>query len=205
MENKSIIFLSKLWARRALAASCKILNFCYLRSLGNESVLSFRSTSLDNKLFLILHDIRSAYNVGAIFRTADGSGVSKIYLSGYTPAPAEDDKLAKSRADKMIEKTALGAEQSVSWEKCDDLGKLLESLKEENFSIVALEKNDDSIDIRKYDKKFPMAIILGNEVDGVDQSVLEKCDAVVSIPMRGKKESLNVSVAAGIAMYEMLS
>lgn len=160
---------------------------------------------MENELFLILHDIRSAYNVGAIFRTADGSGVSKIFLSGYTPTPVDESKLNKSRADKMIEKTALGAEQSVAWEKCEDLENLIEKLKEENFSIVALEKNKDSIDIRKFEKKFPMALILGNEVEGVEQRILQKCDAVVSIPMRGKKESLNVSVAAGIAMYEVLS
>ncbi|KKQ80320.1 MAG: tRNA/rRNA methyltransferase [Candidatus Moranbacteria bacterium GW2011_GWD2_38_7] len=160
---------------------------------------------MDKILYLILHDIRSAYNVGAIFRTADGSGVDKIYLTGYTPSPAEENKVYKTRADKMIEKTALGAEKSVVWEKSEDLELLLEKLKAENFSIVALEKNEDAVDISKYEKNFPIALILGNEVEGVSPEILSKCDAVVSIPMRGKKESLNVSVAAGIAMYELLN
>lgn len=180
-------------------------NPCYLRLLGKESLLSFRSTSLDNKLYLILHDIRSAYNVGAIFRTADGSGVSKIFLTGYTPSPAEENKLRKTQADKMIEKTALGAEKNVSWEKHEDLKEVIEKLKEENFQIAALEKTDDAVDLKKFEKKFPLALILGNEVDGVSGEILKKCDVIVSIPMKGKKESLNVSVAAGIAMYEILT
>ena len=172
---------------------------------------------MKKELFLILHDIRSAYNVGAIFRTADGAGVGKIYLSGYTPCPhllrksvaggpipSNENKPYKTQADKMIEKTALGAEKSIPWEKCQDLKKLLEKLKEEKISIVALEKNDGATDIKKYKTKFPMALILGNEVEGVPEDILQKCDAVVSIPMRGQKESLNVSVAAGIAMYEIL-
>ena len=159
---------------------------------------------MKKELFLILHDIRSAYNVGAIFRTADGAGVSKIYLSGYTPIPSDENKSYKTQADKMIEKTALGAEKNIPWEKCQDLKKLLEKLKEEKISIVALEKNDGATDIKKYKTKFPMALILGNEVEGVPEDILQKCDAVVSIPMRGQKESLNVSVAAGIAMYEIL-
>lgn len=180
-------------------------NFCYLRSLGKENKLSFRSTSLDNKLCLILHDIRSAYNVGAIFRTADGSGVSKIYLTGYTPKPAESDKDKKTQADKMIEKTALGAEKNVPWEKYESLEEVINVLKKENFFIAALEKTDDAIDLKKFKKQFPIALILGNEVEGVSSETLKKCDAVISIPMRGKKESLNVSVAAGIAMYEILN
>lgn len=157
-----------------------------------------------NKLSLILHDIRSAYNVGAIFRTADGAGVGKIYLSGYTPCPADGEKKYKTDADKMIEKTALGAEKNIPWEKCEDLEKLLEKLSQEKIQVVALEKTDDAEDLKKFKPKFPVALILGNEVEGVAENILQKCDAVISIPMRGQKESLNVSVAAGIAMYEIL-
>ena len=156
------------------------------------------------KLFLILHDIRSAYNVGAIFRTADGAGVSKIYLSGYTPCPPNKNKLHKTQADKMIEKTALGAEKSVAWEKCENLEKLFEKLRSKKIKVIALEKTKNSTDIKKFKISFPSALILGNEVNGVSKDVLKKCDAIVSIPMRGKKESLNVSVAAGIAMYDLL-
>jgi tRNA G18 (ribose-2'-O)-methylase SpoU len=159
----------------------------------------------NKQLFLILHDIRSAYNVGAIFRSADGAGVAKVYLTGYTPLPPDQDKLCKTQAEKMIEKTALGAEISVDWEYCADLALLLEKLKQENCTIVALEKTPTSCEINKYDPIFPAVLILGNEVEGVSQDVLEKCDAVVSLPMRGTKESLNVSVAAGIAMYQLLT
>ena len=143
------------------------------------------------------------YNVGAIFRTADGAGVSKIYLTGYTPCPPDKNKPHKTQADKMIEKTALGAEKTVGWERYDNLGTLLEELKKKKIKIIALEKIKNSQDIKKFKPYFPAALILGNEVEGVSKSVLKKCDTVV-FPMRGKKESLNVSVAAGIAMYEML-
>lgn len=160
---------------------------------------------MEKILHLILHDIRSAYNVGAIFRTADGAGVAKIYLSGYSPVPANEGKLHLSAADKMIAKTALGAEKSVPWKKIEDLENLLAELRKENFKIVALEKNEKAVPIKKFEKIFPMVLILGNEVEGVDEEILNGCDSVVSLPMRGQKESLNVSVAAGIAMYELLN
>ena len=156
------------------------------------------------KLYLILHDIRSAYNVGAIFRSADGAGVSKVYLTGYTPLPPMVEKEFKTKAEKMIEKTALGAELSVEWEYNDNLEELLGRLKKDNCNIVALEKTIDAIDVNEYETENSTVLILGNEVDGVSEDVLIRCDAVVSIPMRGAKESLNVSVAAGIAMYALL-
>ena len=159
---------------------------------------------MQKKLFLVLHDIRSAYNVGAIFRTADGAGVSKIYLSGYTPCPPDKNKLHKTQADKMIEKTALGAEKNIPWEKCENLENLLQKFKKEKISIIALEKTKNSTNIKKFKVFFPAVLILGNEVSGVAESILKKCDAIVEIPMCGKKESLNVSVAAGIAMYDLL-
>ena len=159
----------------------------------------------DKELYLVLDNIRSAYNVGAIFRTADGAGVKKIYLCGYTPVPPDGKKIYKTQSDKMIEKTALGAEKKVAWEKVDDLEKLLEKLRREKVKIVALEKTGESVDLKNFQPEFPLALVVGNEVDGVAEKILEKCDAVVSIPMRGAKESLNVSVAAGIATYEFLS
>lgn len=159
---------------------------------------------MNKELFLILHDIRSAHNVGAIFRTADGAGVSKIFLTGYTPVPHDGKRILKSQADKMLAKTALGAEQTVAWEKCEDLPKLLDELKQKGCQLVALEKTAEATDLKKFQPTFPLALVLGNEVEGVSEEVLAKCDAVVSIPMRGQKESLNVSVAAGIAMYEIM-
>ena len=159
---------------------------------------------MHKQLYLILHDIRSAYNVGAIFRTADGAGVSKIFITGYTPIPAQQGKMYLTQAEKMIAKTALGAENMIPWEQSESLNEVLKKLKKENISIVALEKTAQAIDINSFKSSSQIALIVGNEVDGVAKETLDQCDAVVSIAMRGKKESLNVSVAAGIAMYKLL-
>jgi tRNA G18 (ribose-2'-O)-methylase SpoU len=158
----------------------------------------------DRELYIIAHNIRSAHNVGAIFRTCDGAGVTKIYLSGYSQQPALENKENKTKPEKMLEKTALGAELSVNWECAEDLSELIEKLKKSGVTIVALEKTATSVDIRKFKPSFPMALILGHEVEGVKNTILEICDAVIDIPMRGQKESLNVSVATGIAIYELL-
>lgn len=159
---------------------------------------------MKRELFLILHNVRSAYNVGAVFRTADGAGVGKIYICGYSPCPVTGRKIYKTPAEKMIEKTALGAEKNIPWEKCKNISRLLGKLKKEKIKIIALEQAKNSVDLKKLKPKFPLALILGNEVKGISKTILKKCDKVVSIPMRGQKESLNVSVAAGIAMYEIL-
>ncbi|MEI8344036.1 MAG: TrmH family RNA methyltransferase [Candidatus Moraniibacteriota bacterium] len=160
---------------------------------------------MKKELFFILHNIRSAYNVGAIFRTADGAGVVKIYLTGYSHAPShEENQDLKSKADKMIEKTALGGEKSVSWEKCNDIFALIEKLKGEWCEVVALETTTDAIELGKFEPSCSVALILGNEVDGLPEEVLEKCDSAVAIPMRGVKGSLNVSIAAGVAAYGIM-
>ncbi|MDP3762514.1 MAG: RNA methyltransferase, partial [bacterium] len=143
-----------------------------------------------DKTYLILHNIRSLYNVGSIFRTADGAGVSKIYLTGYTPLPAV--------------KTALGAEKYVPWEKIRYIVSLLGRLKKEKVKIIALEQAEGAIDYRKFRPKFPLALVLGNEVRGLSKALLKKCDKIIQIPMRGKKESLNVSVAAGVALFSLI-
>ncbi|MDP1620312.1 MAG: TrmH family RNA methyltransferase, partial [bacterium] len=154
----------------------------------------------NRELYIIAHNIRSAHNVGAIFRSCDGAGVKKIFLTGYSQKPAEEAKENKSKPEKMLEKTALGAQSSVEWEDVDDLAALIVRLKKENVRIVALEKTERSVNIKKLEPAFPMALILGHEVDGVKDEILQMCDAVIDIPMRGKKESLNVSVATGIAI-----
>ena len=156
------------------------------------------------ELYIIAHNIRSAHNVGAIFRSSDGAGVDKIYLSGYSQRPADTSKEDKVKPEKMLEKTALGAQLSVSWESVDDLEELIRQLKKDGVQIVALEKTQKSVDIKKFKPIFPMALILGHEVNGVDDQILDLCDNVIEIPMRGQKESLNVSVAAGVAIYELL-
>ncbi len=159
---------------------------------------------MKRELFLVLHDIRSAYNVGAIFRTADGAGVQKIFLSGYTAIPSSGKKIYETKAEKMIAKTALGAEKSVAWEKVEDWSKLIDGFKKEKVGIVSLENTRGAVDLKKFKPKFPLALFVGNEVEGVPEKIMKMSDKIVSIPMRGEKESLNVSVATGIAIYEIL-
>jgi len=156
-------------------------------------------------LYVIAHNIRSAYNVGSLFRTADGSGVNKIFLTGYTPVPATKNAIYVSGFQKMIAKTALGAEISVPWEKKKTVGEVIELLRQEKFEIVALEQSPKSVPYDAYIPKCPrIALIVGNEPKGIHTRTLEKCDAVIEIPMRGSKNSLNVSVAFGIAAYSLL-
>ncbi len=158
------------------------------------------------KVYLIAHNIRSAHNVGAILRTADGAGVAKVYLTGYTPKPfKEKDDPYITAPQKMIAKTALGAQNFVNWEKREEVLPLIKELKKEDFSIVALEQDKKSVNIKKASWQFPMVLILGNEANGVDQEILKRCDLIVDFPMYGQKESLNVSVATGIALYTILN
>jgi tRNA G18 (ribose-2'-O)-methylase SpoU len=147
---------------------------------------------ISHEIFLILHNIRSVFNVGSIFRTADAFGVKKIYLTGYTPDPAQ--------------KTALGAEKYVKYEKFKNIQSLIKNLKSEKFFIASLEQSKNSMDIKRVSKvKFKnFALILGNEVKGLPKSVQDCSDVVIEIPMQGKKESLNVSVATGIALYAII-
>ncbi|MEK9182880.1 MAG: TrmH family RNA methyltransferase, partial [Patescibacteria group bacterium] len=142
---------------------------------------------------LILHNIRSIQNVGAMFRTADAAGVDKIYLTGYTPAPL--DRFGRKRKD--LAKSALGAEEFVSWEQKRSLPALMRSLSREKYFIIAIEQDKNSIDYKKVRTKIKNAFIVGAEVTGIPKNILKKCDIVVEIPMHGKKESLNVSVALG--------
>lgn len=146
---------------------------------------------------ILLHNIRSVYNVGAIFRTADALGVSKIYLSGYSPAPV--DRFNNVR--KNFVKCSLGAEKSVSWEYWDTPGKILKSLKDEDFEIICVEQAKNSLDYKKVKPKGKCLVVFGTEISGISRSILEKSDIIAEIPMRGKKESLNISVSAGIALF----
>jgi 23S rRNA (guanosine2251-2'-O)-methyltransferase len=153
--------------------------------------------SQSRSLCLALHNIRSVYNVGAIFRTADAVGVSKIYLSGYTPAPI--DRFGRLRKD--IAKAALGAEKTVTWESVEKIEDLISKLKKEKYTILALEQDKNSIEYTKAKLSNKNLLILGEEVSGIEKEILKNCDQILEIPMKGKKESLNVSVAAGIALY----
>jgi len=157
----------------------------------------------ERKFYLILHRVRSAYNVGSMFRSADGIGVDKIFVTGFTQAPSKKEYVLQTKAEKMLSKTALGADKYVPWEKVQNLGKLIDKLKKENFKIVALEQNETSVDYRKFKIADKIALIVGNEPKGIDKRILKKCDSIIEIPMRGKKQSLNVAVALGIAGYKL--
>lgn len=150
------------------------------------------------KFVLIIHDVRSVHNVGSLFRTADGMGVSKIYLTGYTPGSI--DRFGRKVA--AFTKVSLGAEDTVSWEQ-GDIAEILSQLKEQGFDIVALEQTSRSVSLADYEVEKPVALIVGNEVGGIDAGVLEAVDVVVEIPMKGKKESLNVANAGAIALWEL--
>ena len=151
-------------------------------------------------IYVLCDNIRSAHNVGSIFRTADAAGAAKIILGGITPTPV--DKFG--RAQKEIKKTALGAEKNVAWETTKNPARKIGELKKQGFQVVALEQRKGSADFRKFKPRFPLALILGNEVGGVSKSILRRADKIIEIPMRGKKESLNVAVAFGIAIFGIL-
>ena len=147
------------------------------------------------EICVILDNIRSRENVGSIFRTADAVGVSKIYLCGITPTLPHE----------KISKTALGAQMYVPWEYCKQTHRLLKKFKKDKINIVGLEQTKDSKNIFKFKPKYPLALILGNEVRGLSPQILKYCNKKISIPMYGKKEILNVSVAAGVALYTILN
>ncbi len=159
-----------------------------------------KSIQIPNTI-LILPDIRSAQNVGSLFRTGDACGVEMIYIVGITPAPLDQF----GRANKDIAKTALGAEQSIPWKKVASLSVLIATLKKNGIQIIAIEQSEHSIDYKKVKVQKPVAFILGNEVEGLPKTILQKVDIVAEIPMNGMKESLNVSVAGGIALFRMLA
>ncbi len=154
----------------------------------------------DTEFALVLGDIRSAYNVGAMFRTADAAGVSAIFLTGFSPTPK--DRFGRARRD--IAKAALGAERTVPWNYIPRQKACLASLKKAGFFLVALEQHERAVSYRRLRVRKKMALIVGNETRGLPEDVIALCDAVIAIPMRGAKESLNVSVAAGIALFQLL-
>ena len=150
---------------------------------------------LNKKLqfYVICDNIRSLENIGSIFRTADTVGINKIFLCGICGQPPHP----------KISKTALGAEKWVSWEYKKQTWKVLEELKKDKVFVVALEQAKNSLSYLKFKPKFPMALVMGNEIKGVSRPVLKRADKIITLPMFGKKESLNVAVAFGIAAYEI--
>ncbi len=172
-----------------------------MRKLLHNEILKLRLTEeqignvMRHPIYLMLCNIRSLYNVGSIFRTADAALVSEVILTGYTPHPPR----------KEIEKTALGADKTVPWRYFKEHKKALIYLKEQNIKIFALEITDCGKPYYSITKsEFPLCIVLGNELTGIDNEILSLCDDSIEIPMFGVKHSLNVSVAAGIATFEAI-
>jgi 23S rRNA (guanosine2251-2'-O)-methyltransferase len=156
---------------------------------------------MTKEFYVICDNIRSLENIGSIFRTSDALGVAKIYLcgiSGKTPA-------WETGLHKKIAKTALGAEKTVLFEYYKNTSKLIDKLKERKINIIALEQSKKAIEYTKFNPKFPLALIVGNEVEGVSKKILKKCDKIIFLPMLGQKESLNVSVAFGVAGYNIIN
>ena len=165
----------------------------------SENSRRARKKGLNGQKVVILDNVRSVYNVGSIFRTSDALGIDKIFLCGCTPTPI--DRFGRARKD--LAKVALGAEKDIKWEYFFDTKEIIKKLKKEGFQIIAVEQNKKSIDFKKVRPKYPTAMIMGNEVGGIDKKILTLCDVIAEIPMKGKKESLNVSVSFGIAGYEI--
>jgi 23S rRNA (guanosine2251-2'-O)-methyltransferase len=152
---------------------------------------------MQRTVVLVLDNIRSVENTGSIFRTAECLGVAKIFIVGTTPTPV--DRFGRKRSD--FAKVALGAEEMVEWEYAPEMLPVIKELKSQNFKILALEQSPDSKNLKDYKPTEMFALVVGNEVEGIKEEVLKKCDDILEIEMKGEKESLNVSVAAGIALY----
>lgn len=171
--------------------------------MSSAKVTKNRSNGRES--FLLLHNIRSVFNVGSIFRTADAAGIKKIYLSGYTPRPVD----RFGREVKELSKVALGGELSVEWEYVKSPHILITRLKKQyqGLRVISIEQDKRAVDYKqvKLDPKTPVLFLVGNEVDGISKALLNKCDIIAEIPMNGTKESLNVGVSLGIALFRILN
>ena len=163
--------------------------------LNRKSVDQFRQSE-KLPVVVVLENIRSMHNVGSVFRTADAFLLTAIYLCGYTPQPPHRD----------IHKTALGATETVEWKYFAKAVDALRDLRQEGFSIFAVEQVEQSVPLQKFDSfKYPkLAVVFGNEVSGVGEEVLQACNGCIEIPQLGMKHSLNISVAAGIVLWELV-
>lgn len=165
-----------------------------------SSIPLYGSVCVPMPTALLLHNIRSAHNVGSIFRTADAAGVSAIYLSGYTPVPID----RFGRDQKEITKTALGAQKTIHWKYVKNPTGIIAQLKKDGWHVVGIEQDARACDYRTLKINRSTLFILGNEVRGISRALRGQCDVLVEIPMHGAKESLNVSVAAGIVLFGVI-
>lgn len=156
---------------------------------------------------MIVHNIRSAHNIGSIMRTCEGLGIKKLILSGYSPYPkmSGDKRLphVSSISSKKINKTALGAEEHLDWEHSEDIFQTILKLKTSGYLIASLEQSPSSIKLSSFKSPQKISVILGSEIKGVDQKILDESDLTLEIEMTGKKESFNVSIAAAICLYKL--
>ena len=159
----------------------------------------------NTEVIVIAHNIRSILNLGSIIRSAECFGVGTVITSGWTPSINHGLPHIQTKMKQQLHKTALGAEDIVKIIYCDDINLLIEKLKTDNYQIVGLEQSSDSIELPNFVASNKVALLLGEEVDGITPQLMKMCDTLVEIPMFGQKESLNVSVAAGIALYEISS
>jgi tRNA G18 (ribose-2'-O)-methylase SpoU len=159
------------------------------------------------RLALVIHNVRSAHNVGSLLRTADGLGVAAVFLTGYTPYPQheQDNRLPhiSQKVSAAIHKTALGAEQSINWQQVNSLNQVLAQLVTAGYTIVALEQTAKAANLTNFKSKQAIALVVGNEVEGLDEQTLNMIERHLKIPMLGQKESLNVAVAGAIALYHL--
>ncbi len=163
--------------------------------LNRLSIDDFKNQN-NKQLVIVLDDVRSLNNVGSMFRTCDCLGIGKIYLCGITGKPPHRD----------IYKTSLGAENSIDWEYYEDIETLINKLKSENYTIAGLEQTDKSKDIRIFEPNTkPLALIVGNEIEGISDTALALCDEILEIPQFGTKHSFNVAVSCGIAIWELVN
>lgn len=164
-----------------------------MEELGRKSVEEFRE-SPKIPVIAVLENVRSAYNVGSVFRTADAFLIEAIYLTGYTARPPH----------KEIKKTALGAEDTVSWKHFPSAREAVQLLKEDGYKVFAVEQVENSISLEKFDADDKVAVIFGNEVSGVEQTTIALCDGTIEIPQLGMKHSLNIATAAGVVLWEIV-
>jgi 23S rRNA (guanosine2251-2'-O)-methyltransferase len=164
-----------------------------MEELDRKTVEEFKE-SPKTPIIAVLENIRSAYNVGSVFRTADAFLIEAIYITGYTAKPPH----------KEIKKTALGAEDTVNWKHFTNAAQAIEALKKDNYKVFAVEQVQNSISLEKFEAAGKIAVIFGNEVTGVEQSTIALCDGTIEIPQLGMKHSLNIATAAGVVLWEIV-
>ena len=165
-----------------------------MEELNRKSIDEFRQSD-KIPVIAVLENVRSAYNVGSVFRTADAFLLQAIFLCGYTARPPH----------KEIRKTALGADETVEWKHFSTSSAAIEMLRQEGYAIYAVEQTENSISLQTFESRSPgkIAVVFGNEVTGVEQPTIQLCDGTIEIPQLGMKHSLNISVAAGIVLWEL--